>query len=157
MGDEKCPEDSLHCSHACCRWTALCAKIWGNRHKGSNHRGILPRGKLGCTRDLVTNCPFFPIWSELSFLFTHTISVPPHPPVHRTLPFVFPPYGKGRVIVCHVTLWMCNARPRAVLASLVLIFSLTLSLTSTFYINCTWRGFFFCCRSCINSSTDGRD
>lgn len=79
MGDKSCPEDPLHCSHACCRWTALCAKIWGNGQNESNHRGILPRGQLGCTRDLVTNCPFFPIWSELSFLFTHTISGPPTP------------------------------------------------------------------------------
>lgn len=62
----------------------------------------------------------------------------PHPS-----PFEFPPYGKGRIIVCHVTLWMCNARPRAVLALLVLICSLTLSLTSIFCIVYIRGGFFF--------------
>lgn len=95
MGDKSCPGDSLH---ACCRWTALYAKIWGNRQKESNHRGILPRGQLGCTRDLVTNCPFFPIWSELSFLFIHTNSNP-----HLPLPFEFPPLSKeeSHSVPCH--------------------------------------------------------
>lgn len=135
MSDKRCLEDSLHCYHACCKWTEFCAKIW--RHMESNHWGILPHGKLGCTSDLVINCRFFPVWSELSFLLAHTISV--HP---STLPFVLQAYGKGRVIVCHVTLWMCNAGPRGVLAWHVLICSLTLSLTSTFYIDSTRRRVF---------------
>lgn len=55
------------------------------------------------------------------------------------LPFKFPPHSKGRVIVCYVTLRMCNARPEAILALLVLICSLTLRLTPTFYMDCTRR------------------
>lgn len=74
----------------------------------------------------------------VSPLHTAPLLLPtPHPS-----PFEFPPYGKGRIIVCHVTLWMCNARPRAVLALLVLICSLTLSLTSIFCIVYI-RGVFF--------------
>lgn len=108
-------------------------------------RGILPCGKLGCTGDLVTNCPCFLSFGERCCSFSHTINGPsPH------LPFVFPSYGKGRVIVCHVTLRMCNGGPRAALALLVLVCSLTSSLASTF--PSMERVF---CRSCNNSFTNG--
>lgn len=62
---ELCPGDSLTPSlplHLFLSlWmSAVCAqRFGGNGQKGSNHRGILPRGQLGCTGDLVTNCPFF--------------------------------------------------------------------------------------------------
>lgn len=66
MGDENCARET----HSLPRPPApvpepvaderLCAqRFGGNGQKGSNHRGILPRGQLGCTGDLVTNCPLF--------------------------------------------------------------------------------------------------
>lgn len=49
------------------------------------------------------------------------------------------PLAQGRIIVCHVTLRMCNAGPRAALASHVLICRVAVSLTSVSFIVCTGR------------------
>lgn len=99
-------------------WTSVvCAQRFrGNGQKGSNHRGILPCGQLGCTGDMVPNCRFF---LHLDWAPPPPISYRAHSPTPPSA-FEFLPSGKGR-IVCRVTLWMCNARPRAVLALLVLI------------------------------------
>lgn len=122
-------------------------------------------------RDLITEvfCPVanwaaLGTWSLIAPFFLHLDwavsplhTAPLLLPTPHPSPFEFPPYGKGRIIVCHVTLWMCNARPRAVLALLVLICSLTLSLTSIFCIVYIGGGFFFICSSCKSSSTVKND
>lgn len=57
-------------------------RFGGNGQKGSNHRGILPCGQLGCTGDLVTNCPFFSPFglSCLPPSYSTHPPTPSHPP-----------------------------------------------------------------------------
>lgn len=122
-------------------------------------------------RDLITEvfCPvanwaalgtwllIAPFFLHLDWAVSPLRTAPLHLPTPHPSPFEFPPYGKGRIIVCHVTLWMCNARPRAVLALLVLICSLTFSLTSIFCIVCIRGGFFLFAAVAKSSSTVKND
>lgn len=118
-----------------CHWSA---KIWRNQGK-SNHRGVPRRGnEKWAAPGTCVLIAIFPIWSVLTSLL---ILPPP-----LCLSSSSPP-AQGRIIVCHVTLRMCNAGPRAALASHVLICRAALSLTSVSFIVCT-RG-----DTCIGNNT----
>lgn len=104
-----------------CHWAAPSAKIWRNQGK-SNHRGVPRCGrKKWAALGTCVLIAIFPIWSVLTSLL---ILPPP-----LCLSSCSPP-AQGRIIVCHVTLRMCNAGPRAALALHVLICRVALSLTS---------------------------
>lgn len=133
MGDKNCAQETLSlppsispsrppftCSWACGRATFVRKDLGEMVRRDLITEVFCPVANWAALGTWLLIASFFSIWTELSLLFVQRTPTRPFPFPTPPSPFEFPPYGKGR-IVCRVTLWMCNARPRAVLALLVLI------------------------------------